>query len=187
MKALATLFLVIGMSYSSFAWDKSLKEVSSVETQEQRFIIKLAEYIGKVRISIYDKNNFIISRNFFTVDGPQNIPFNLSSVPEGQYRVKLETKEEAQSFEINSFKKVEKKLLAYAKPIDDNSFNLKVLGLTDPGTEVTIYRTDHKVLLKDKIQEEGGFSKNYKLKFLKLHQVYLKVENEGKKKFLYFD
>ena len=77
--------------------------------------------------------------------------------------------------------------MAYAKPIDEKSFNLKVLGLTDPGTEVTIFRTDHKVLLKDKIQEEGGFSKNYRLKFLKLHQVYLKVENEGKKKFLYFD
>ena len=92
MKAFATLFLLIGISYSSFAWDKSLKEVSSVETQEQRFIIKLADSIGKVRISIYDKNNFIISRNFFTVEGPENIPFNLSSVPEGQYRVSSKPK-----------------------------------------------------------------------------------------------
>ncbi|AKP51038.1 DUF3244 domain-containing protein [Cyclobacterium amurskyense] len=188
MKTITTLMLVFGLSFSSFAIDKGLMEVSSVEIQEQRFTINLAEAIGQVRISIYDPNGNIINRTFFKVSGPQRIPFNLSQVPEGHYKVMLETKDESRNFDIASYRKVEKKVMAYAKAIDENSFNLRVLGITEPNTKVTIYSDNHKVLLKDEITEMGGFSKNYHLKYLKLSKIYLKVENaEGKSKFLYFN
>jgi hypothetical protein len=188
MKTITTLMLVIGLSFSSFAIDKSLMEVSSVEIQEQRFILNLAEAIGPVTISIYNPEGKIIDRNFFQVKTAQKIPFNLSQLPEGEYEVKLDTKEESLSFNINSHKEVEKKLMAYAKAIDENTFNLLVVGVTDPGTKVTIYCNDHKVLTTDEIQELGSFSKNYHLKYMKLNEIYLRVKNaEGKTKYLYFN
>lgn len=78
--------------------------------------------------------------------------------------------------------------MAYAKEIDKNTFNLKVLGITHPGTIITIFSNNHKVLMRDEIQETGGFSKNYHLKHLMVDQVYLKVENaKGKSKYSYLD
>ncbi|WP_146947582.1 DUF3244 domain-containing protein [Cyclobacterium qasimii] len=188
MKTLATLLLAIGLSFSSFALDKRLMEVSSVEIQEQRFQVKLTEAIGMVRITIIDPKGKIINRTFFEITAPQNIPFNLSEIPEGHYKVKLETKEDSQTFEIKSYRKAETKLMAYAKAVDKNTFNLRVLGVADPGTIVTIFNNNHKVLMRDEILETGGFSKNYHLKHLILKQVYLKVENaEGVSKYLHFD
>ena len=82
---------------------------------------------------------------------------------------------------------MQKKLMAYAKAIDENTFNLKVLGISDIGTIVTIFSNNHKVLMTDEIQETFGFSKNYYLKHLIVNQVYLKVENaKGNSKYLYF-
>ena len=188
MKTIATLLLAIGLSFSSFALDKRLMEVSSVEIHEQRFQVKLTEAIGKVRITIFDPLGKIINRTFFEITSPQNIPFNLSEIPEGLYKVKLETKEDSQTFEIESYRKKEKKLMAYAEAVDVNTFNLKVLGVAEPGTIVTIFSNNHKVLMRDKILETGGFSKNYHLKHLILKQIYLKVENaEGISKYLHFD
>ncbi|WP_339925565.1 DUF3244 domain-containing protein [uncultured Cyclobacterium sp.] len=188
MKTLATLLLAIGLSFSSFALDKRLMEVSSIEIQEQRFAIKLSEAIGKVRVTIFNPKGHIINRTFFEITSPQNIPFNLSDIPEGLYKVKLDTKDDSQTFDVKSYRKVETKLMAYAKAVDKNTFNLKVLGVSDPGTMVTIFSNNHKVLMKDEIQETGGFSKNYHLKHLILGQVYLKVEDaKGKSKYLYFN
>jgi hypothetical protein len=188
MKTLITLLLVIGLSSSSFSMDILLREVSSVEIQEQRFVLKLADAIGPVRISIINPQGKIIDRTFFRVTTAQKIPFNLSLLPEGDYKVKLDTKEESLSFNINSYKKVEKKLMAYVKTIDENSFELLMVGVAEPGTKVTVYSSDHKVLNIDKIDEVGSFTKNYHLKYMALENVYLKVQNaKGKSKYLYFN
>jgi len=111
MKTIATLFLAIGLSFSSFALDKRLMEVSSVEIQAQRFAIKLSEAIGKVRITIFDPQGKIINRTFFEITSPQSIPFNLSDIPKGLYKVKLNTKEDSQTFDVESYRKIEKKLI----------------------------------------------------------------------------
>ena len=111
MKTIATLFLTIGLSFSSFALDKRLMEVSSLEIQAQRFAIKLSEAIGKVRITIFDPQGKIINRTFFEITSPQSIPFNLSDIPEGLYKVKLDTKEDSQTFDVESYRKIEKKLI----------------------------------------------------------------------------
>ena len=188
MKTFITLLLVVGLSSSSFAMDMLLREASSVEIQEQRFVLKLTEAVGPVRISIYNSEGKIIDRTFFRVTTAQKIPFNLSQVPEGEYKVKLETKEESISYNINSYKKVEKKLMAYVKTIDENSFELMMVGVDEPGTKVTVYSSDHKVLTIDEINAVGSFTKNYHLKYMALKNVYLKVQNaKGKSKYLYFN
>jgi pyruvate/2-oxoglutarate/acetoin dehydrogenase E1 component len=80
------------------------------------------------------------------------------------------------------------KAIENRKEIDKNTFNLKVLEITDPGTIITIFSNSHKVLMTDEIQETGGFSKNYHLKHLIVDQVFLKAENaKGKSKYLYLD
>jgi hypothetical protein len=168
--------------------DLLLRDVSSVEIKEQRFILSLAEAIGPVRISIINPEGKIIDRTFFRITTAQKIPFNLSQLPEGDYKVKLDTKEESLSFKINSYKKAEKKLMAYVKTIDENSFELMMVGVAEPGTKVTVYSSDHKVLTIDEINAVGSFTKNYHLKYMALKNVYLKVQNaKGKSKYLYFN
>lgn len=188
MKILMTAVLALSIFFTSYANDKSLMEVTSIEMKDQRFSVKLKEGVGRVHVSIYDSKGKMIDRNLFRANGPLNIPYNLSNLPEGKYRVKVETKEEEVSFEISSRKPIEKKLLAYAKPVNANTINLKVVGIEKPGTNVVIYSQDHKKIASDKIHILGGFEKNYVLKNFKTKDVYMKVsDTDGKIKYLYFD
>ncbi len=188
MKTLATLVLILSLALGGMAADKSLMEISSIEAKEQRFTLRLTEAAGQVMVSIYNPAGKLIDRNHYKVNSPLNIPYNLSKMPEGNYKVKLETKEETVSFEVENRKKVEKKLLAFAKIIDQNTFTLKVLGIEKPGTKVAIFDNRNTKIATDVIQETGGFAKNYRLKFLKLEEVYLRVKDaEGRIKYLYLD
>ncbi|WP_162342636.1 T9SS type A sorting domain-containing protein [Cyclobacterium salsum] len=188
MKTLATLVLTLSLALGGMAADKSLMEISSIEAKEQRFTLRLTEAAGQVMVSIYNPDGKLIDRNHYKVNSPLNIPYNLSKMPEGNYKVKLETKEEIVSFKMENRKKVEKKLLAYTEIIDPKTFTLKVLGIEKPGTEVTIFDNSHTKIATDVIQETGGFAKNYHLKFLKVEEVYLQVKDaEGRIKYLYLD
>ena len=92
------------------------------------------------------------------------------------------------SFEVANTKKVEKKLLAYGKVINNNTISLKVVGVEKPGTTITLYDKFDKKIASDQVNVLGGFSKNYVLKNFKSSEVYMKVENaEGMSKYLYFD
>jgi len=188
MKTLVTLLMTMSLALGSLAAEKSLMEVSSIKVGDQRFTLSLSEAVGSIHVSIINSNGKVIDRNMFIVKSPLNIPFNLSKLPEGEYKIKLKTREETIDFLVENKKKVEKKLLAYAKPIDDKTFSLKVLGVEKAGTVVTIFDKSGKKIKTDKIQAVGGFVKNYHLKFMKLEEVYLQVRNaDGKIKYLYFD
>lgn len=188
MKTLVALLMTMSLAFGSLASEKTLMEISSIEVGEQRFTLSLAEAVGRVHVSIINSDGKVIDRNLFIVKGPTNIPFNMTKVPEGKYKIKLQTKEETLDFELENKKKVEKKLLAYVKPIDAKTFSLKVLGVEQAGTEVTIFDHSGKIIGRDNIQETGGFSKKYHLKFMKLEEVYIKVLSaDGKIKYLYFD
>lgn len=188
MKTLATLVLTFSLALGSMAADKSLMEISSIEAKEQRFTLRLTEAAGLVTVSIYDPAGKIIDKNHYKVNSPLNIPYNLSKMPDGRYKVKLETKKETVTFAVENREKVEKKLMAYAKIIDNKTFTLKVLGVEKPGTEVTMFDNSHTKIATDVIQETGAFAKKYHFKFLKLEEVYLRVKDaEGRIKYLYLD
>lgn len=188
MKTLVTLLMTMSLAFGSLAAEKSLMEISSIEVGEQRFTLRMAEAVGSMHVYIIDSNGKVIDRNLFIVKGPLNIPFNMSKLPEGDYKIKLKTKEETIDFDMENKKEVEKKLLAYVKPIDPKTFSLKVLGVEQAGTEVTIFDKSGKKIATDNIQEIGGFSKQYHLKFMKLEEIYLRVISaDGKIKYLYFD
>ncbi|SHN20907.1 protein of unknown function [Cyclobacterium lianum] len=188
MKILATLLMTMSLAFGSLAAEKSLMEITSIQVGEQKFTIHLAEAVGRVHVSIINAAGKVIERNLFIVKEPLNIPFNISKLPEGAYKVKLKTKEETVNFELENKKKVEKKLMAYAKPLDERTFSLTVLGVEKPGTEITIFDESGKRIATDEVRNTGGFSKNYHLKFMKLDEVYVRVRNaDGKIKYLYFD
>ncbi len=188
MKTLITTLLAFSMFFTSYANNKGLMEATSIETRDNSFTLKLSEALGRVQVSIYNTDGKLIEKNLFKINGPLNIPFNLSQLPEGNYRVKLETREESMNFEVTNTKKVEKKLLAYGKIINNNTIALKVVGIEKPGTAITFYDKFHKKIASDKVNVLGGFSRNYVLKNFNSSDVYVKVVNaEGKTKYLYFD
>ncbi|MEX0882938.1 MAG: hypothetical protein WDZ72_05635 [Cyclobacteriaceae bacterium] len=191
MKTLMTTVLALSIFFSTYAnniFDKSLAEVSSIEIKEQRFMLRLAEGIGQVKVSIFNNKGKLVDRTRFNIQSPLNIPFNLGALPEGNYKVKLETKEERVCFEVITKKKVEKKLLAYGKALDPHTLMLKVAGIEKPGITVTLFDQNHDKLASDKIHVLGSFSRNYVLKNLRADEVYMKVmDAEGKHKFLYFN
>lgn len=190
MKTLMTLCLALIFSATSFATpvDKLLEEVTTVETKGQTFKLSIKEAVGRVTVSIYDAKGKLVENNLFKVDQPVSVPFNLSQLPEGEYRVKVASNEEAVSFPIVSKKPVEERMLAYVEVLSPNTVSLRVMGIEKPGTTVSFFnaRTMQKIKV-DHVTELGGFSKNYVLANLTVDDVYMKVEDTaGKSKIFYF-
>lgn len=185
-----TLVLAVTILFGSYAHPayKSLLEVTSIEVNDQRFKVTFTEAMGKVQISIYNSKGKIIERNHFHFKLPTTVPYNLDQLPEGVYKIKVSSKEEEVNFEVNSKKAVERKLLAYGNRLDKNTIQLRVVGLEKPGVTVDIYNKTGKKISTDKIDQAGGFSKNYKIKYLEAKEVYFKVSDaDGRIKYLHFD
>lgn len=108
MKTLTTLVLTVSLALVGMAADKSLMEISSIEAKGQRFTLNLTEAVGHVMVSIYSPSGKLIDRNHYKANSALNIPYNLSKMPEGTYKVKLQTKEETVSYEVKNRKTVEK-------------------------------------------------------------------------------
>jgi hypothetical protein len=190
MKTLLTLLAALFIQLGSFASpnEKPLAEVTMVETFQQKFKVHLMEGVGRVNISLFNQKGKLVDKTTFKINEPTAIPFNLSQLPEGNYTVKVETKMEEIFFEIPSKKPVQKKLLAYTNVKNDNTVNLKVVGIEKPGVKVTFFDQAHRRITSDNIEVSGGFSKDYILKNRKLKEVYMEVKDQdGKSKVFYFD
>ncbi|WP_157971951.1 flagellar hook assembly protein FlgD [Pleomorphovibrio marinus] len=190
MKTLMTALLALAIQVGTFASpnEKPLAEVTMVESQNQKFKVHLLEGVGRVQISILNQKGKLVDKTSFKIDEPSVIPFNISQLPEGNYTVKVETKMEEIAFEVSAKKPVQKKLLAYANVKNDNTVNLKVVGIENPGIKVTFYDQSHRRITSDHVDVAGGFSKDYILKNRKLKEVYMEViDQKGKSKIFYFD
>jgi hypothetical protein len=188
MKTFATLVLTLGLVVGSMASEKSLMEIASIEQEGQRFTLRLAAAIGPLTVSIYDPNGKLIAKDRYQVDCPLTIPYNLTEVPEGTYDVEIKTGEESVRYGVASKKPAPRRPMAYAKVLDEKTFSLKMLGVKKPGTRITIYDQNHKRIASDTIEETGGFSKKYHLKFMKVEDIYLRVQDaNGRASYLYLD
>ncbi len=190
MKTLMTLLAALFIQLGAFAIpnEKPLAEVTMVESLGQKFKVHLMEGVGRVNISLFNQKGKLIDKTTFKINEPTAIPFNLSQLPEGTYTVKVETKLEEISFDIPSKRPVQKKLLAYTKVKNDNTVNLKVVGIEKPGVKVTFFDQSHRRITTDKVEVAGGFTKDYILKNRKLKEVYMEVrDQDGKSKIFYFD
>ncbi|WP_375584888.1 hypothetical protein [Cyclobacterium xiamenense] len=188
MKTLATLLLTFGIVVGSMASEKSLTEITSINNEGQRFTLRLAAAVGPLTVSIYDPEGTLIAKDHYRVDCPLTIPYNLSEVPEGNYKVHVTSSEESVRYAVASKKPTPKRPMAYARVLDEKTFSLKVLGVEKPGTRVTIYDQNHKRIATDTIDETGGFSKKYHMKFMKVEEIYLCVHDaDGRATYLYLD
>lgn len=190
MNTLMTILLALAIQLGTFVSpnEKPLAEVTMVESLNQKFNVHLLEGVGRVHISILNQKGKLVDITTFKIDGPTVIPFNISGLPEGNYTLKIETKLEEIAFEVSSKKPLEKKLLAYANVKNDNTANLKVAGIENPGIKVTFYDQSHRRITTDQVDVAGGFSKDYILKNRKLKEVYMEVKDQnGKSKIFHFD
>ena len=119
---------------------------------------------------------------------PIQIPYNLSSMPAGSYKVDVASNLETVSFDVTTKEPVAKKLLAYAKKLDKQTVEVKVVGIEKPGVKVAFFdEATHRRISSDYVTEPAGFSKNYKFVKLDLDTVYMVVTDaEGRSKVFHF-
>src|SRR5690606_23996775 len=105
MKMLLTSILTVGISVLTFAGpkDKTLKELTSVRASYQMVRVTIGEPMERVIVSIYDDQGDMIIRNKYKVKQPITIPYNMSRLPTGDYRVKIETEEDIAVHDVKTF------------------------------------------------------------------------------------
>ncbi|MEP0714189.1 MAG: hypothetical protein ABJC55_19895, partial [Algoriphagus sp.] len=152
----------------------------------------LNEGLGKARISILDENGKHLKSTNVQVKGENlMVPFNMQSLPAGDYQVKIATEQEEVTYEVVttdfSAPLTSAPLMAYTTTVDENTVSLLVVGLEKPGVEVEVFwKESNQLLYRDQIDEVGGFRKAYSFGKKELKDLYFKVSDaQGRTKTLY--
>ncbi|WP_339865289.1 hypothetical protein [uncultured Algoriphagus sp.] len=182
MKTLFTFALAGLLATSTFAIDaEDLKANSSVHTNYKKIAVHLNEGVGKAKIAIYDMNGKKLHSRRVKANEDLLVPYDLNSLPCGEYQVMISTEEEEVTYTVETVEKVEPKptvlpLMAYGKKINDYTVNLLVIGLEEAGTEVKIKRaSDDRLIHKELVDQERGFRKDYRLNGVSPEDVYFEV------------
>lgn len=196
MKTLFTFALASALTFSSFAATASddLMALSEVKAKFKTVNVLLKGGVGEAKVSIMDKSGKKLHQRKVKVgDHDLIIPYNLDQMPCGAYQVKISTDQEEVTYEVSTFEPLKRTkelpLVAFGKKISDETINLTVAGLDDPGVDVQIRHTEtNKLIFSEKVTEPAAFKKNYKLKGVSPEEVYVKVtDNLGRSKELFFE
>lgn len=196
MKTLFTFALAGALSFSSLAANAAddLMALSSVKANFKKVNVLLKGGVGEAKVSLYDQaGRKLHQRKVKVGEGDMIIPYNLTSLPCGDYMVKIATDEEEVAYTVATFEHpapaVEFPLVAFGKVLDDATLNLIVVGLQEPGVQVEIRsESTNKPIYKEEISQPEGFEKNYKLKGVSPEDVYLYVkDSKGRSKTIYFE
>lgn len=185
-----TLIAAVGISFASIDLHtgKGLAEITVIETQDQSFNLTIKEAVGKVWVTILDEKGKLVDRTLVKADEAVRVPYNLSKLPAGNYTVNVASKVETVTFDITTKKPVEKKLLAYAKVLNNQTVRVKVVGIEKPGVKVVFFEErTHRKVASDFVKEPAGFARNYRLAKINLDEVYMEVTDAlGRKKVFHF-
>ncbi|SDD46090.1 hypothetical protein SAMN04488104_103116 [Algoriphagus faecimaris] len=195
MKTLFTFALAgllsTGLFSSSFAED--LAANSEVKAKFKKVNVLLKEGVGKVKVVLMDKEGKILHTKKVTVTDQQMIlPYDLNDMPCGAYQVKITTDEEEVVYDVATFEKriaaENLPLMAYGKVVDQQTLNLSVIGLEEPGVEVSLkHNLNDKTIFSEYVSQKEGFRKNYKLRGISPEDVYFELKDaKGRSKKLYF-
>ena len=196
MKTLFTFAIASALTLGSLAANASddLKANSEVKANFKKVNVLLKEGVGQAKIAILDPDGKKLHQRKVKVSGQDLvIPYNLNELPCGEYTVQILTDEEMVEYTVETFEKpqetVEMPLVAFAKEIEGNAINLTVVGLDEPGVEVTLrYAESGRVIVKEDIFQPEGFQKSYRLKGVTPEDVYVQVKDaKGRSKTLYFE
>ncbi|WP_035468358.1 hypothetical protein [Algoriphagus mannitolivorans] len=195
MKTLFTFAIASALTLSSLAANASddLKSNSEVKANFKKVNVLLKEGVGQAKVAILDPNGKKLHQRKVNVTGQDVvIPYNLKDLPCGEYTVRIITEDEKVEYSVETFEKTEtpaSPLVAYAKEIEGNAINLTVVGLEEPGVEVTLrYAESGRVMLREDIFQPAGFQKNYRLVGVSAEDVYVELKDaKGRSKTLYFE
>lgn len=194
MKKLLTLALAatLGVASIANASNDGIEELSSVRSKDQKVSISLKEGLGKVKLEILDSEGHKLHQQFVKVKQDIQVPYDLSQLPAGEYKVSIESniKEPSAEKMVYTVETNEAPaplpLMAYGKSLDENSFRLAVIGLEEPGTKVEILDSNGRPVFSEKINQKEAFTKVYHLKNLQTKDVSLRVTDaNGRTKTLF--
>ena len=196
MKTLFTLALAGALSFGSLAAPVAddLMALSEVKAKFKKVNVLLREGVGEAKIALYDNTGKKLHQRKVKVgDGDVIVPYNLTDLPCGEYKVRISTDSEQVDYTVATFDKpippAQLPLMAYGKIVDDTTVNLTVVGLDEPGVEVEIrYAESNKLIHSEEITEPEGFKKNYRLRGVTPEDVYLSVKDaQGRSKTIHFE
>lgn len=196
MKTLFTFALASALTFSSFAATASddLMALSEVKAKFKTVNVLLKGGVGEAKVSIMDKSGKKLHQRKVKVgDHDLIIPYNLDQMPCGAYQVKISTDQEEVTYEVSTFEPLKRSeelpLVAFGKKVGEETINLTVAGLENPGVDVQIrHNSSNKLIFSEKISQPEAFKKNYHLKGVSPEEVYVKVtDNLGRSKELFFE
>lgn len=196
MKTLLTLLLAIGLCATSFAnsVNENITELSSVTTKNNKVVVYLKEGLGKVRLAILDPKGKKLHQQTIRVKNDITVPYDLSALPTGEYRVRIESNLKEKGAEESHVYMVETNaqpiafpLMAYGKSLDDNTIRLTVIGLEIPGVKVEFMDSKDNKVFMEEINQSEGFVKIYHLDHFFTKDIRIKLTDaQGRAKTLYF-
>lgn len=193
MKTILALAMASAISFSALAADEDLRELSGVNSTFKKINVTLKSEVGDAKISILDESGKkLADRKVHLKNTDVVVPFNLNSLPEGEYLVLIETKEEEVIYEIETVDRPipasELPLMAYGKAVDDNTINLSVIGLTKPGVKVEIHSANSgELIYEEYINQPEAFKQDFSLKNLKADEVYMELTDAlGRSRTIFF-
>lgn len=195
MKTLFTFALAGALSLSSLAASAAddLLALSSAQAKFKKINVLLKEGVGEAKVAIFDQSGRKLHQRKVNVGDEQLIlPYNLVDMPAGEYRIQISNDKEVAEHRVTTFEPSPAAeslpLAAFGKKVDEQTINLTVVGLTEPGVEVEIRdEASNKLIYSDKIDIEEGFRRNYSLRGTSPDQIYVKVTDAtGRVKNLYF-
>jgi hypothetical protein len=195
MKTLFTFALAGALSFSSLAANAAddLMALSDVKAKFKKVNVLLKGGVGEAKVALYDETGRKLHQRKVSVGEMDMIlPYNLNELPTGEFQVKITTDEDQVVYKVETFEQpipaTELPLAAFGKIVDDQTINIAVVGLDEPGVDVEIRSTEsNKLIHEEIIGVTDGFRKNYKLKGLSPEDVYIQVtDSKGRSKTLYF-
>lgn len=195
MKTLFTFALAGFLASSSLAnpSNEDLMAMSTVNTKFKKINVLLKEGVGEAKIAILDESGKKLhQRKVKATDHDVVIPYDLNTLPCGEYQVMITTGDEQVVYFVETFEKpqpiVDFPLMAYGKLIDDHTVNISVIGLAEPGVNVKIKaQKGNRTILDENIYKEEGFKKNYKFEGMSPEEIYFEITDaKGRSRTLYF-
>lgn len=178
-----TIALAGLISFSALANDNNedLMEMSDVKARYKTVNVLLKEGVGEAKIAILDKMGKRLHQTKVKQKSSDTIvPYNMEDMPCGEYQVEITTEDERVVYTVNTFNKTipadQLPLMAYGKQIDDNTVNLAVIGLMEPGVDVKVrLENSDRVLHSETIDTPEGFRKDYSFEGVDAEDVYFEL------------
>ncbi len=194
MKTIFTLAMASALSFSALASaDDDLMALSDVNSKFKKINVLLKEGVGNAKIVLLDEDGKKLHQRKVNVKGDDvMVPYNLDDMPCGEYQIKISTEDEEVVYTVETKDKPivisELPLMAYGKLIDDNTINLAVIGLIEPGVEVKV-KTERggRIIHEEFIDQPEGFKKDFKFNGIDPEDVYLEITDAiGRTRIIHF-